>query len=70
MYFYDYKVAIEIDENGHNNRNTDDEIKIQKATEQEFSCKFIRIDLDKKKLIFSKLSIKYFDILNNQPKKL
>ena len=27
LYFYDYKFAIEIDENGHSNRNFDYEIK-------------------------------------------
>ena len=28
-YFHDYKLAIEIDENGHGHRNTDYEIKRQ-----------------------------------------
>ena len=30
LYFHDYKLAIEIDENGHSDRNTDYEIKRQK----------------------------------------
>ena len=38
---------MEIDENGNSDRNIDREIKRQKAIEQEFSCKFIRIDPDK-----------------------
>ena len=46
FYFYDYKLAIEIDENGHSDRNIDFEIKIQKVIEQELCCKFIRIDPD------------------------
>ena len=47
LYFHDYKLAIEIDGNGHSDRNIDYEIKRQKAIEQELVCKFIRIDLDK-----------------------
>ena len=30
LYFHDYKLAIEIDENGHSDRNTDYEIRRQK----------------------------------------
>ena len=33
--------------NGHKKRNIDYEIKKQKAIEQEFGCKLIRIDPDK-----------------------
>ena len=38
--------SIEIDENGHSDRNIDYEIKRQKATEQELGCKCSRIDPD------------------------
>ena len=38
LYFHDYKLAIEIDENGHSNRTTDYEIKRQKAIEEELGC--------------------------------
>ena len=38
---------MEIDENGNSDRNIDRKIKRQKAIEQEFGCKFIRIDPDK-----------------------
>ena len=31
LYFHDYKLAIEIDENGHSERNIDYKIKGQKA---------------------------------------
>ena len=31
LYFYDYKLATEIDENGQSNKNIDYEIKRQKA---------------------------------------
>ena len=48
LYFHDYKLAIEVDEKGHKNRNTDHEIKIQKALEKELSCEIIRINPDEK----------------------
>ena len=44
LYFHDYKVAIEIDENDHSDRNIDYEIKRQKAIEQKLGCEFIRIN--------------------------
>ena len=31
LYFHDYKLAIKIDENGHSDRNIDNETKNQKA---------------------------------------
>ena len=46
LYFHDYKLPIEIYKNGHSNRNIDNEIRRQKAIEQELSCKFIRLDPD------------------------
>ena len=50
MYFHDYKLAIEIDEKGHKDRNIDQKIKRQKIIEQELGCKFIRTDLEKGEL--------------------
>ena len=47
LYFHDYNLAIEIDENRHKNRNIDYKIKRQKAIEEGLGCKFIRIDPDK-----------------------
>ena len=46
MHFHDYKLVIKIDENEHSDRNTDYDIKRQKAIEQELGCIFIRIDPD------------------------
>ena len=46
VYFHDYKLAIEIDENGQSDRDIDCEVKRQKAIVQELGCKFIRIDPD------------------------
>ena len=47
LYFHDYKLTIEIDQNELSNRNIDYKIKRQKSIEQEFVCKFIRIDSGK-----------------------
>ena len=44
--FHDYKLAIEIDENGHSDRNIYYK-KRQKAIEQELGCKLIKLDPDK-----------------------
>ena len=43
-YFPRYKLAIEIDEQGHNDRYINYEIQRQKALEKELGCKFIRIN--------------------------
>ena len=43
LYFYDYKLTVDIDENRQSDRTIDYEIKRQKAIEQELCCKFIRI---------------------------
>ena len=45
--FHDYKDAIEIDENGHKDKNIDYEIKRHKSKEQELGCKFVTIDPQK-----------------------
>ena len=46
LYFNDYNLAIEIDENGHSCKSIDYEINRQKAIEQKIGCKFISIDPD------------------------
>ena len=43
-YFSKYKLAIEIDEQGHNNRDIDYEMERQKSIENEIGCEFIRIN--------------------------
>ena len=55
LYFHDYKLAIEVDEKGHKDRNFDHEINRQKA-----------LILMKKILIFLRLSMKYLDTSKNQ----
>ena len=46
LYFHKYKLAIEIDELSHNDRNIDYEIQRQQTLERELSCVFIRINPD------------------------
>ena len=46
LYFHKYKLAIEVDELGHNDRNIDYEIQRQRALERELDCVFIRINPD------------------------
>ena len=45
-YFHKYKLAIEIDELGHRDRNINYEIERQKALKRELDCVFIRINPD------------------------
>ena len=46
LYFHKHKLAIEVGELGHNDRNIDYEIQRQKALERELNCVFIRINPD------------------------
>ena len=43
-YFLKHKLAIEVHEQVHNNRDSDYEIRRQKAIEKELGCEFIRIN--------------------------
>ena len=54
LYFHDYKLTIEIDENGHSDRNIDNGIKRHKAIKQELGCEFIRIDTNKEAYVIFK----------------
>ena len=64
LYFHDYKLAIEIDENERSDRNIDYEIKRQKIIiEQELGCEFIRTDPGKED--FDKMSMKHLGTSNN-----
>ena len=46
LYFHKYKLAIEVDELGHNDRSADYETQIQRALERELNCVFIKINPD------------------------
>ena len=43
-YFPKYKLGIEVDEQGHKDRDIGQEIQKQKALEKELDCEFIRIN--------------------------
>ena len=42
LHFYDYRLAIEINEKGNKDRIIDHEIQRQKALEKELGCQFVR----------------------------
>ena len=46
LYFYDYKLAIEVDELVHCDKNINHKIERQKAIEKELACKSIRTNPD------------------------
>ena len=48
LYFDEYKLAIDVDELGDNDRNIGYKIQRQKALESELNCAFIRINPDEK----------------------
>ena len=57
LYFHEYKLAIEVDELGHADRNINNEIERQKALEKEINCVFIRINPHEKDFnIFKEIS--------------
>ena len=47
LYFYDYKLAVEVDEFGDCDRDRYNEEKREKKLKEELGCKFIRINPDK-----------------------
>ena len=51
LYFYDYKFAIDIDGNGHSDRNIDYEMKRQKVIEPKLRCELMKIDPNKEKYL-------------------
>ena len=70
LYFHGYKLAIEIDEKGHKDRNEDYEKQRQKEIETELSCKCIRINPDQENFNISKVNNKIFRHIKESNKKL
>ena len=70
LYFHDYKLAIEIDENRRGNRNIGYKIKRQKTMEQELSCNFIRISPDKEDFDIFTTITEIFKQIKQSTKKL
>ena len=57
LYFHKHKLAIEVVELGHADRNRSNKIERQKAPEKELDCVFIRINPDEKNLnIFKEIN--------------
>ena len=62
LHIHDYNLAIEIDENGHSDRNINYEIKRGKGIKKELGCKFIRPDPGKQE--FMKIILIIFKTIN------
>ena len=69
LYFHKYKLAIEVDELGHADRNINNEIERQKALERELNCVFIRINPDKKDFNILKAINEIYRLLKKSSKK-
>ena len=65
LHFHKYKLAIEVDELGHADRNLSNEIERQKALEKELDCVFIRINPDEENFNIFREIPKYTDTLKN-----
>ena len=70
LYFHDYKLAIEIDEKGHKDRNINHEIERQKALEKELNCKFIRINPDEENFNINKANNEIFRQVKGSTKEI
>ena len=70
LYFHDRNLVVEIEKNGHSGRNTHYNMKKQKGIEQEFGCKFIRIDRDKKDFDIFRTISEIFRHIKQATKKL
>ena len=66
LYFRDYKLGVEIDENGHKDRNEEYESQRQKEIETELGRKFIRINPDKENFNISMAKNKIFTHIKNK----
>ena len=66
LYFFESKLAIEVDEKGHTNRDKRKEKTIK--NKKELNCKFIRINPEEKTLIFMLKLVRYTITLLNQLK--
>ena len=71
LYFHECKLAIEVDELGHTNRNVNHEIERQKVLEKKLNCTFIRINPDEKDFnIFQEINKMHRHIKNSFKKSL
>ena len=68
-YFYKHKLAIEVDELGHADRNLSNDIDTQKTLEKELDCVFITINPNGKNFNIFKEINKIHRHIKNQLKK-
>ena len=69
-YFNEYKLAIKVDEVGHNDRSVDYEIQRQRAIEKEIGCMFFRINPDEENFNIFKAINQIHRHIKNQVKSL
>ena len=70
-YFLKHKLAIEVDERGHNDRDFEYEIERQKALEKELDCKFIRVNPARESFnIFNEISRIHHHIIKSEKKNI
>ena len=70
LYFHGYKLAIEIAEKGHQDRNHDYEAKREELIKKELNCVFIRINPDEEGFNITKASNKIFSHIKKSIKGL
>ena len=70
LFFHKYKLAIEVDELGYNDRNIKYETQRQRAIERKLGCVFIRINPDEKNLNIFRVINKIHRHFKNQSKTL
>lgn len=68
MYIHKYKLAIEIDENNHNDRDPEYEKNREEFIKNTLNCKFIRFDPDGKDCFISKLLLDLLKIFKDKEK--
>ena len=60
LYFHEYNLAVEVDEKGHKDRNSEHETERKKEIENELNCKFIRINPDEENFKIFRVQDKIF----------
>ena len=68
LYFHKYKLAVEVDELGHCDRNTNYEIGRQEAIKEKLGCVFIRINPNEENFNIFNAIIKIHRYIKKLPK--
>ena len=67
--FHDYKLAVEVDEGGHKDRNQDYEKQREELIKKDLGCIFIRINPDEEGFKISRANDKIFRYIQKSIKK-